>query len=145
MFAQDLNEECAFENLVWGTDVQRFHSTLMFSIFLSSYVKKVNIWRASFSEVRKHQDDEYAWAGVQDPKVMITTSHDPSSRLKQFAKVWCLTYVSKNSWPHWREKEKQGWEVVVRIFTFVQRQLWMLTQVDKCRHSMSFSCFQNVP
>ena len=38
-------------------------------------------------EVGNHQDDEYAWAGVQDPKIMITTSHNPSSRLKQFAKV----------------------------------------------------------
>lgn len=34
-----------------------------------------------------HMDDEYAWAGVEDPKVVVTTSHDPSSRLKQFAKV----------------------------------------------------------
>ncbi len=34
-----------------------------------------------------HRDDEYVWAGVEDPKVVVTTSHDPSSRLKQFAKV----------------------------------------------------------
>merc|ERR1712243_474151 len=33
-----------------------------------------------------HQDDEYRWAGVTDPKIMVTTSRDPSSRLKQFAK-----------------------------------------------------------
>ena len=32
-------------------------------------------------------DDEYRWAGVEDPKIMITTSHDPSSRLKMFVKV----------------------------------------------------------
>ncbi len=32
-------------------------------------------------------DDEYKWAGVEDPKVMVTTSRDPSSRLKMFAKV----------------------------------------------------------
>ncbi|KAK3864167.1 hypothetical protein Pcinc_030122 [Petrolisthes cinctipes] len=31
-------------------------------------------------------DDEYRWAGVEDPKVVITTSRDPSSKLKQFAK-----------------------------------------------------------
>jgi hypothetical protein len=37
--------------------------------------------------VRDHRDDEYAWAGVEDPKLMITTSHNPSSRLKQFVKV----------------------------------------------------------
>lgn len=33
-----------------------------------------------------HMDDEYKWAGVEDPKIMITTSRDPSSRLKMFAK-----------------------------------------------------------
>ncbi|CAM9824517.1 unnamed protein product, partial [Sphacelaria rigidula] len=31
-------------------------------------------------------DDEYAQAGVRDPKICVTTSRDPSSRLKQFAK-----------------------------------------------------------
>jgi U3 small nucleolar ribonucleoprotein protein IMP4 len=31
-------------------------------------------------------DDEYKWAGVTDPKIIVTTSHSPSSRLKQFAK-----------------------------------------------------------
>ena len=35
-----------------------------------------------------HLDDEYRWAGVEDPKIMITTSHDPSSRLKMFVKVF---------------------------------------------------------
>lgn len=34
-----------------------------------------------------HMDDEYVWAGVEDPKIVVTTSHNPSSRLKQFAKV----------------------------------------------------------
>jgi len=33
-----------------------------------------------------HVDDEYRWAGVEDPKIMVTTSRDPSSRLKQFVK-----------------------------------------------------------
>ncbi|XP_064604442.1 U3 small nucleolar ribonucleoprotein protein IMP4-like [Liolophura sinensis] len=31
-------------------------------------------------------DDEYKWAGVEDPKIIVTTSRDPSSKLKQFAK-----------------------------------------------------------
>jgi len=35
-------------------------------------------------------DDEYQFAGVKDPKIMLTTSHDPSSRLKQFAKEFKL-------------------------------------------------------
>lgn len=34
-----------------------------------------------------HEDDEYRWAGVEDPKIVITTSRDPSSRLKMFSKV----------------------------------------------------------
>lgn len=34
-----------------------------------------------------HIDDEYNRAGAVDPKIMITTSRDPSSRLTQFAKV----------------------------------------------------------
>ncbi|KAJ3378955.1 snoRNA-binding rRNA-processing protein imp4 [Entophlyctis sp. JEL0112] len=33
-----------------------------------------------------HIDDEYANAGVSDPKILVTTSRDPSSRLQQFAK-----------------------------------------------------------
>lgn len=33
-----------------------------------------------------HIDDEYKWAGVEDPKIMVTTSRDPSSKLKQFVK-----------------------------------------------------------
>uniref|UniRef100_A0A7E4ZWY8 Brix domain-containing protein n=1 Tax=Panagrellus redivivus TaxID=6233 RepID=A0A7E4ZWY8_PANRE len=35
-------------------------------------------------------DDEYRWAGVNDPIVCITTSHNPSSKLKQFAKEVAL-------------------------------------------------------
>jgi U3 small nucleolar ribonucleoprotein protein IMP4 len=35
---------------------------------------------------RTHEDDEYARAGERDPKVLITTSRDPSSRLTAFAK-----------------------------------------------------------
>lgn len=32
-------------------------------------------------------DDEYAQAGIEDPKILITTSRSPSSKLSQFAKV----------------------------------------------------------
>lgn len=37
-------------------------------------------------------DDEYATAGVKDPKILLTTARDPSSRLAQFAKV-CLEHL----------------------------------------------------
>ena len=46
----------------------------------------------SVLEVTTHIDDEYAWAGVEDPKIMVTTSHSPSSRLKQFAKELRLMF-----------------------------------------------------
>ena len=38
-------------------------------------------------EPSTHIDNEYSRAGIQDPKILITTSRDPSSRLLQFAKV----------------------------------------------------------
>lgn len=38
-------------------------------------------------EPTTHIDDEYSKAGMRDPKILITTSRDPSSRLMQFAKV----------------------------------------------------------
>ena len=41
----------------------------------------------SLTEPSTHADDEYARAGVFDPKIVITTSRDPSSRLQQFSKV----------------------------------------------------------
>ena len=56
-----------------------------------------------------YRDDEYVWAGVEDPKIVVTTSHDPSSRLKQFAKVrveygepmYVCMYVRKNMRSIW--------------------------------------------
>jgi U3 small nucleolar ribonucleoprotein protein IMP4 len=37
-------------------------------------------------------DDEYARAGIEDPKVFLTTSRDPSSRLSQFCKELKLVF-----------------------------------------------------
>ncbi|EKX52355.1 hypothetical protein GUITHDRAFT_159282 [Guillardia theta CCMP2712] len=37
-------------------------------------------------------DDEYGRAGEFDPRVMVSTSRDPSSRLVQFAKEVCLLF-----------------------------------------------------
>ena len=36
--------------------------------------------------LKTHIDDEYAKAGIIDPKICVTTSRSPSSRLKAFAK-----------------------------------------------------------
>ena len=38
-------------------------------------------------EIQLSQLSMFRWAGVEDPKIMITTSRDPSAKLKQFAKV----------------------------------------------------------
>lgn len=37
-------------------------------------------------------DDEYRWAGCVDPNIVITTSRNPSSKLKVFAKVNFFNY-----------------------------------------------------
>jgi len=42
----------------------------------------------------------FRWAGVEDPKIMITTSRDPSAKLKQFAKVRFQILAIKNSQNH---------------------------------------------
>src|SRR5688572_3303092 len=46
-----------------------------------------------------HEDDEYRWAGVEDPKIVVTTSRDPSSRLKMFAKVRFALLLSDTLFP----------------------------------------------
>lgn len=40
--------------------------------------------------VTSSHDDEYQWAGLEPPKVMVTTSRDPSARLRVFVKELCL-------------------------------------------------------
>lgn len=41
---------------------------------------------AAAHTTRSHVDDEYGDAGLLEPRVCVTTSRDPSSRLKQFSK-----------------------------------------------------------
>ncbi|KAI7842554.1 hypothetical protein COHA_003791 [Chlorella ohadii] len=48
--------------------------------------KQVELEDDNTAVPRSHIDDEYAHAGERDPKILITTSRDPSSRLVQFAK-----------------------------------------------------------
>lgn len=38
------------------------------------------------AEATRPEDDEYAHAGEADPKVMVTSSREPSSKLKEFVK-----------------------------------------------------------
>ncbi|KAF3782886.1 U3 small nucleolar ribonucleoprotein, partial [Nymphaea thermarum] len=44
---------------------------------------------------RSHIDDEYANAAQRDPKILLTTSRDPSSRLVQFVKE--LKFIFPNA------------------------------------------------
>lgn len=59
--------------------------------------------------VGSHVDDEYRWAGVADPKIILTTSRDPSSKLKQFAKVAPSSLTSSPS-PRRGERCLEGGE-----------------------------------
>lgn len=44
------------------------------------------------SEPLTHLDDEYDRAGIEDPKILITTSRNPSSKLLQFSKELRLIF-----------------------------------------------------
>ena len=52
------------------------------------------------TEPTTHIDNEYSSAGVQDPKIVITTSRDPSSKLLQFSKVRDLFLSCIFTFPH---------------------------------------------
>lgn len=47
---------------------------------------EIDVEDAKTSTPRSRVDDEYGDAGLSDPRACVTTSRDPSSRLKQFAK-----------------------------------------------------------
>ncbi|KAF8812343.1 Brix-domain-containing protein [Phlegmacium glaucopus] len=48
------------------------------------------------SEPTTHIDNEYSRAGIQDPKIIITTSRDPSSKLLQFSKELRLVFPNSH-------------------------------------------------
>lgn len=48
--------------------------------------KNLDLQDAETKTQRGTVDDEYAYMGVKDPQILITTSRDPSSRLTQFLK-----------------------------------------------------------
>ncbi|XP_004778277.1 U3 small nucleolar ribonucleoprotein protein IMP4 isoform X2 [Mustela nigripes] len=84
--AQDRKEKvrrALEENRLIPTELRREALTLQGSLEFDD---------AGGEGVTNHVDDEYRWAGVEDPKVMITTSRDPSSRLKMFAKELKLVF-----------------------------------------------------
>ncbi|KAF4600927.1 U3 snoRNP protein/Ribosome production factor 1 [Pleurotus pulmonarius] len=48
------------------------------------------------AEPSTHIDNEYSPAGIQDPKIVITTSRDPSSKLLQFTKEMRLVFPNSH-------------------------------------------------
>lgn len=48
------------------------------------------------TEPSTHIDSEYARAGITDPKIVVTTSRDPSSKLLQFAKEIRLVFPNSH-------------------------------------------------
>ncbi|GFE52612.1 Brix domain containing protein [Babesia ovis] len=62
-------------------------------------------------EEHTHADDEYAFVGIKTPKVMVTTSRDPSSRLSQFAKE--VRLIIPNS-----ERMNRGSYILKDLVTF---------------------------
>ena len=55
----------------------------VFSIYVFGLIK-LNLFNLV---PRSHIDDEYAKATERDPKILLTTSRDPSAPLTQFVKV----------------------------------------------------------
>ena len=80
---------------------------------------------------QSHMDDEYAAAGVTDPKVCITTSRDPSSKLKEFTKVRERIHLAVDR-PTDRLRTTNGARVCVQELRLVFRQeLLLLHQQDR--------------
>lgn len=55
-------------------------------------LKKELMFDEAEGQPTSYMDDEYSYAGVKDPKILITTSRDPSSRLQQFSKEMRLIF-----------------------------------------------------
>lgn len=76
-------EPRAIPDLILNVSCRMYHEKwLLFPLWIC----QVELEDIETAKERNSIDDEYAMAGVRDPKVCVTTSRDPSSRLKQFAK-----------------------------------------------------------
>jgi len=58
----------------------------------ASVLQKDLMYDENQADPTTHIDDEYSRAGEIDPKILLTTSRDPSSRLTQFAKEMKLMF-----------------------------------------------------
>ncbi|XP_065371048.1 U3 small nucleolar ribonucleoprotein protein IMP4 [Calliphora vicina] len=68
-------EQSVHQNTYIHGDVQRDAIQIQENLKYDTIVENSNTF-----------DDEYRYAGREDPKIMITTSHEPSARLKMFVK-----------------------------------------------------------
>lgn len=60
--------------------------------FEAEYRRKMDLDDARSLAPTSVVDNEYAYAGVKDPKILLTTSRDPSTRLQQFVKELNLVF-----------------------------------------------------
>ncbi|KAH8830754.1 anticodon-binding protein [Flagelloscypha sp. PMI_526] len=62
----------------------------------ASSLGKDLVFDESQQDPTTHIDNEYSRAGIQDPKIVITTSRDPSSKLLQFSKEMRLVFPNSH-------------------------------------------------
>ncbi|KJH52136.1 brix domain protein [Dictyocaulus viviparus] len=73
----------------WGGQVRALLLLVDISLILRiTDISKIHNYSKQIISV----DDEYRWAGTKDPKIVITTSRDPSSKLKVFVKEMKLVF-----------------------------------------------------
>jgi len=95
-----IRREYLYRKSLQGKEKQSYEQKRLIRSALASGKKLPTELRASYEKLsteveledektavqKTHVDDEYGDAGLHDPRVCVTTSRDPSSRLKQFAK-----------------------------------------------------------
>jgi hypothetical protein len=91
----------------------------------------VNLWVLILCDVlnsvpKTHIDDEYAFAAEKDPKILLTTSRNPSAPLQQFVKV-CL--FSLYCWSFQRCSE----HTLFRLFGAILNWLCIIIFIFLCR------------
>lgn len=91
---KDQIRRCLEENIPIHGDLQKKALDLQ---------KKLE-WEDGGPERAPH-DDEYRYAGVEDPKIVVTTSRDPSARLKMFVKELRLIF------PNAQRMNRGGYEM----------------------------------
>lgn len=91
---KDRLKRCLDENTPIPTDLQNEALSLQKSLKWQDEGPALASTLGSGEGGLSAEDDEYHWAGVEDPKIMLTTSRDPSSKLKMFVKELRLIFPS---------------------------------------------------